>query len=194
MTRFERWAVWLASAVVGLTGVVYAWMRYLLPPLEPWAAIHHPLEPLVLKLHVVSAPLLVFALGLIAVRHVWQHIRLRVRPGRSSGLAGALVAIPMILSGYLIQVFTDRTILAVLAWVHVVAGVVYLVALGLHHLAVRRLPANGGKAGAGRNGREPASGITAVAAPRGPERTSVRDPGPGVSVPRSGSSGRRTPR
>lgn len=130
--------MWVATAVVTLTGLVYAWMKYLLPPPEPWAVIHHPLQPLVLKLHIVTAPLLVFALGMIALRHVWQHIREAERAGRRSGWTGVLAAAPMVVTGYLIQAVTHERWLFWLAMGHLAAGVAFAGGVLLHRWAVRQ--------------------------------------------------------
>ena len=66
-------------------------------------SIHHPLQPLVLKLHVLSAPVLVFALGVVYTRHVVRQWRSGRSAGRSSGVGIVSTLLPMVLSGYLIQ-------------------------------------------------------------------------------------------
>ena len=132
MTRFERWSVWVTTFLVAVTGVVLAWMTYLLEPLEPWAVVHHPLQPLVLKLHIVTAPLLVFAIGMIALRHVWRHFRSGTPRGRRSGITAALTAVPMVVTGYLVQVITNERWLLAVALVHLAFGLVYVGGLLIH--------------------------------------------------------------
>lgn len=138
MKPLERWSVWLATAAVALTGLVYAWMEYLLEPVESWAAINHPLQPLVLKLHILSAPVLVFALGMIAVRHVWRHLREAARAGRRSGWLMVLLAAPMIVTGYLLQAVTAEGWLFWLAVAHLAAGIGFAVGVLLHRVALPR--------------------------------------------------------
>jgi hypothetical protein len=138
MSTFEKWAVWSTSALTGLTGLVYWWMRDWLPPLDEFAAINHPLQPWVLKAHVLAAPLLVFAVGLVAVEHIFRQYRLRVRAGRRSGLLAMWTLAPMIATGYLIQVATHVGWLEALAWTHLGTGVVYLLGLVMHHPVPRR--------------------------------------------------------
>ena len=75
MNRFERWAVWSTSIATLVTGVVYLWMKYLLVSADPFAVVNHPWQPLVLKLHILVSPLLVFSIGLVSLRHVWRHLR-----------------------------------------------------------------------------------------------------------------------
>ena len=138
MSRFERWAVWSTSLLTALTGIVYIAMKYGMEPREPWAVINHPLQPLVLKLHIVVAPLLVFALGLITLKHVWKHWRSGIAWGRRSGIGTVLVTVPMVLTGYLIQVVTSERWLAGISWTHVVTGLGFALALVLHWEMIRR--------------------------------------------------------
>ena len=82
MSPFQKWLV-LSSAIVGtVTGLVLGWMKYLMQPTDPWAVINHPLEPWVLKAHILAVPVLVFAVGMVAVDHIWKHYRAGVRSGR----------------------------------------------------------------------------------------------------------------
>ena len=138
MSRFERWSVWLTSLVTAATGIVLLWMKYFMESGDQWSVINHPWEPLVLKLHILSAPLLVFALGLITLRHVWAHIRERVSRGRRSGFAVAFMATAMVVTGYLIQVVTQEGLLRVVALGHIGVGLVYVAWLSVHQVLVRR--------------------------------------------------------
>jgi hypothetical protein len=138
MTPFERWAVWLTSAATVVTGLVYLWMKYLLHSPDPFAVVNHPLQPLFLKLHILVAPLLVFTLGVILLRHVWRHYRAGMLWGRRSGIATALFAGPMILTGYLIQTITHEGWLQAMAWAHIGAGIVCAIGLVLHQVFVRK--------------------------------------------------------
>jgi len=129
-----RWSSW----ATGLTGLVYLWMKYVLEPTEPFAAVNHPLQPWVLKAHILVAPGLVFAVGMISMNHVWRHWVGRVTFGRRSGLILALVVAPMIVSGYLVQALAQPTWLAVNAWGHIGLGLLFLAGLGVHLAVFRR--------------------------------------------------------
>jgi len=61
MKTWEAWSVLVSTVLVAGTGVVYAGMRYLLAPADPFAVVNHPLPPTIQHLHVLVAPLLVFA-------------------------------------------------------------------------------------------------------------------------------------
>lgn len=138
MTRFERWAVWTTSLATAVTGVVYLWMKYALTPANEWDVVNHPLQPLVLKLHILVAPLLVFAVGLVTMRHVWRHFVSKTALGRRSGVTTAAVLAPMVFTGYLIQAITHEGWLRAMVWGHVATGAIYVVGLALHQAMVRR--------------------------------------------------------
>ncbi len=146
MSRFERWAVWGTSVLTVLTGLVYLGMKYGLEPAEPWAVINHPLQPAVLKAHIVVSPLLLFAIGMITTRHIWRHWRSGMAWGRRSGVTTVLATAPMVLSGYLIQVVTVAPLLAAVQWTHIATGVLFAVGLGVHQVVVKK---GSGERGAG---------------------------------------------
>ncbi len=137
MTAWERWLLWTTGTVTTASGVVYLWMKYLLTGSDPYSVVHHPLQPLVLKLHVLVAPMLVYALGVSTVRHIWPQLTSGHSAARRSGLTTALVAGPMVLTGYLIQVFTDERWLQVVAWGHIGLGTVFAAGFVLHRLVAR---------------------------------------------------------
>lgn len=126
MSRFEAWVMHLASALVGGTGLVYGWMLYLVHPADPYAVVNHPWQPHVQHLHILVAPLLVFAAGLIWQRHIWPHWRNGVRKGKKTGLSLALTLVPMVISGYLIQTAVDESWRKAWVAVHLVASGLWL--------------------------------------------------------------------
>jgi hypothetical protein len=132
MTGFERWVLWTSAAATTLTGVVYLWMRYFMEPVEQFAAVNHPLQPLVLKAHILVSPLLVFALGMISVRHVWNYFANGSSRGRHSGIVTASIAAVMIGTGYLIQAVTAVGALRVIAYVHIAVGIVFAIGFLMH--------------------------------------------------------------
>jgi hypothetical protein len=138
VSPIERWSVRISAALVTITGIGYAWMKYFMRPVEPWSAVNHPLQPLALKAHILTAPLLVFALGMIAVRHIWQHLREPARAGRRSGWTAIVTAATMIATGYLIQAVTHERWLFWLAMGHVATGAGFALGLLVHQAATHR--------------------------------------------------------
>jgi hypothetical protein len=140
MTRFEKWSVLASTLLVAVTGVIYFWMKYAMTPLDEFAVINHPLQPWTLKAHILFAPLLVFAVGLIAIRHVWRHYQTGTQKGRVSGLSAGLSLIPMVLTGYLIQSVTAPLTLTIVTWLHIASSTLFSVAVLLHaYLFVNRV-------------------------------------------------------
>lgn len=146
MTRLERWIVWIATGAVTATGTTYGILRYLLATTDEFGLVMHPAEPLALRLHVLAAPLLVFAAGMIAVRHVLAHLRQGVRMGRRSGVTALVTVLPMIASGYVIQVVREERWLVVLAWIHGVTGVLFALGAATHFATLRAWRLGGGPA------------------------------------------------
>lgn len=132
LTPFERWAVWSTSVATFVTGVIYVWLKYLLVNDDPFAVVNHPLQPVVLKAHILVAPFLVFSIGLVAMRHVWRHLQSGRKEGRRSGLVTVVALAPMVLSGYLIQAVTEAGWLRAIAISHIAVGIIYGAGLLVH--------------------------------------------------------------
>ncbi len=137
MTRLEAWFLHIATLLVGGGGLVYAWMRYLVRPDDTFAVVNHPWQPAVQHLHVVAAPLLVFAIGLIWKAHAWPGVRLRVATRRKSGLALFATAAPMIASGYLLQTATVPGWRQAWLGIHLVASALWLGGYLAHQVSAR---------------------------------------------------------
>lgn len=143
MSRAMARLVHGAVALVGVGGLVLAWVLYAAspgaPPEDPELALtwtgRHPWASGLMALHVVAAPLLVFALGAAWVAHAWPRLRSRRPAGRATGLALALLAVPLVASGPLIQVLEQETSRVVSRGAHTALGVGWC-ALYAAHLAL----------------------------------------------------------
>jgi hypothetical protein len=119
---------------------------------------------------VLAAPAWVFAIGLIALRHVWRHIRTRTAGGRRSGMTLVWVLAPMVLTGYLLQVVMHPGWLRVLAFGHIGLGFLYIMGLSAHQWVLsRRRRATGSRAEAGAVVWDPSEDLAAARAARDPE-------------------------
>jgi hypothetical protein len=121
-----------SNLLVGGTGLVYAWMAYLVKPTDPDAVVNHPWQPAVQHLHILVAPFLVFAVGAIWRRHVWNSWRVDIRSRRRSGLALALSLVPMAVSGYLIQTAVEPSWRKAWVVVHLVTAGIWIGGYLLH--------------------------------------------------------------
>lgn len=138
MKSWEAWGFHVSTLLVAGTGVVYAVMRYLLAPADPFAVVNHPLQPTVQHLHVLVAPLLVFAAGLIWREHIWKHFRNGVRSGRLSGVWMLLTLAPMVVSGYLIQTTVTEGWRTAWIVVHLAASGIWALGYAGHAVAAVR--------------------------------------------------------
>ncbi len=149
MRPIQRWLLGISTLLTATTGGAYWWMQNMLAPLDPWAAINHPLQPLVLKLHILVAPVLVFAVGMVALEHIWKHLKHSVKRARRTGL-GTLIALgPMVLSGYLLQAVTIPFWLELVVGLHLVSGLGYTLLFVGHGVLTRPSVAKPSSAGVG---------------------------------------------
>jgi hypothetical protein len=132
MTRFQRWLLYGSTIATAASGITYFAMKHFLEPSDPWAVINHPLEPWALKAHILIAPLMLFAVGLITTQHIWRSLKSSLPTGRHSGRTAAYVFGPLVFSGYLIQSLTSPLTLEVLAWAHLALGIVGAGAIWVH--------------------------------------------------------------
>jgi O-antigen/teichoic acid export membrane protein len=93
-------------------------------------------QPQVQHLHILVAPLLVFAVGMVWQRHIWSHWSKGVRKSRRTGLSMALTLVPMVVSGYLIQTAVDGGWRKAWVIVHLIASGLWLAGYLAHQVPV----------------------------------------------------------
>lgn len=138
MSRFDAWSIHLSTLLVGGSGLVYAWMLYILHPTDPYAVVNHPLQPLVQHLHVWLAPLLVFAAGAVWRSHGWAHLRQGIEARRWSGRGLLLTLAPMVASGYLIETAISPGWRQAWVAIHLASSGLWIAALVAHLLTPTR--------------------------------------------------------
>ncbi len=136
MRRSDKLLTHLSVACVGGTGVVFGALRYFGSAEDEFGPVQHPLVPTLQWLHVVTAPLFVFALGLIWHGHVVQKLRSGAPQRRRTGLLLLSQALPMTATGYLLQVSVDEGWRELWTWAHVATSLLFCAAFAAH-LAVR---------------------------------------------------------
>ena len=132
MTRLEKWSLHLAALLTAATGLGYGWLRYFGQVQGDFGPEPHHLQPLVQHLHVLTGPLLLFALGMIVRGHLWPKLRGGRAEGRRTGLFLGLVIAPMVLAGYGVQVATEPAWRNGLAWIHGITSLLFLAAYLIH--------------------------------------------------------------
>lgn len=140
MSPALRWATWVTTVPMVVTGALYAWMAYALEPADPLDVVNHPWQPTVLHLHVLVAPAWLVVLGMLWSSHVVPKLQSQAKPRRRSGLAVLGLALPMLASGYLLQTAVDDGWRTNWRVVHVVVSAAWTGAFGGHvWLRLRRL-------------------------------------------------------
>lgn len=137
MSRTAAWLVHGSVFLAGGGGLVYGWMRYFAQPADEFAVVNHPQEPLLKAAHILAAPLLLFACGLLWRSHVWGRIRAGFQPRRRTGILLAALLLPMSASGYLLQVSVEDRWRTLWTWVHGTTACAWVVAYLVHQLSPR---------------------------------------------------------
>lgn len=128
----------MSSILLAATGWIYAAMHYLMTPVDPFSVVNHPLEPTMLKAHLVFAPALVFLVGVIFHSHILLKKENGVQSGRWSGVLMAWLFGVMVMSGYLLQVLNETGRQAML-WIHLVSGSIWVMGYAAHQFASIRV-------------------------------------------------------
>lgn len=132
----QRTLMHVALLSVGGSGVVYAVIKYFLPPPDEFS-LAHPWQALWQHTHILLAPLLVFAIGMIWQDHIWRKFKTQAKRSRRSGLIQFVLFAPMILSGYAIQISVSEQIRNFWVIIHVLSSSLFLVVYIAHVVAAR---------------------------------------------------------
>ena len=127
--------------------MIYGIYRYGVSPEDPYAVVNHPWQPHFQHLHVLLAPLLVFAVGYSWRRHIGPRLGRRGLAGYKSGLGLAVAMVPMVASGYLIQTAVEPAWRKIWIGVHLVASGLWLLGYGIHQIRAWIQRGQGGVAG-----------------------------------------------
>ena len=189
MNPWQRRLLWVTTAVLTLSGLAYAAMRYLMRADDPYSAYNHPLQPWALDLHVLAAPWLLLAIGWFWGSHVLPMLR-RNAASRPSGLALIGIALVMTVSGYLLQVSAAAALRTAAAWLHGIAGCAFFLLLAGHSLFSRQAGPRAIESPFAEDAREPRARPDPVALPHRRKARRGRD-GAGVASDRHESRSAR---
>lgn len=132
MRRFDAWFIRAGFALVSASGLLLAVLKYFLAGFDPDSRLGHPWQPAVVAAHVLVAPVAVFVLGLLWRAHALSRLKSGEREGRSSGTALTAIGLPLVLSGYVVQVLTGEAARRWTGWLHAALGLVFALAFVLH--------------------------------------------------------------
>jgi len=132
MKRAEAWWNHAALAAIGLTGLAYGAFKYFVPSPDPDSRAGHPWQPAFLKAHLLVAPFAIFGVGLILRRHALAKLDHRETNGRKTGSIMLWILLPLVLTGYLVQVFVEPGTVRGTGWLHAALGLAFLFAYAFH--------------------------------------------------------------
>jgi len=130
--RLERWSLRVGFVLGGLTGVVYGWLRYFGSVKGDFGPEPSAWQPFWQHAHVLAAPVLLFALGVAVRGHVQGMLGRGVQRGRRTGLVLLVLAVPMVLGGYAVQVVTAAGVRNALGWSHAAIGALFAALYAIH--------------------------------------------------------------
>jgi hypothetical protein len=143
VSRWEKWSFHLLSLIVSLSGIVFLWMKYFVKNDDPFSVVNHPLQPFMLKLHILAAPFLVLLLGTILSSHISMKLRAGTMPNRRSGVVALFVFPLMTFSGYLLQVVTTPGWRRPVLVLHLGSSSIFIVSYLLHQFISLRMQKQG---------------------------------------------------
>lgn len=132
MQKSEKLFLYLSHTLTTLSGWIFAWMIYFVPPVNPWDVINHPWQKNLQSIHILVVPLLLFSIGWIWKQHVLMKIRSNNKTGWVSGWLLLISLFPMIVSGYCIQISMDAWWRQFYHIIHMVSSGIWTVAFFIH--------------------------------------------------------------
>ena len=154
MKRWEAWVNHVGWTLTGASGILYGILKYFVGGRDPDSRLGHPWQPAVLAVHILAAPVAVFGFGLLFRRHVLARLTAGAGPKRLTGTVMTLMAIPLALSGYVLQTLTGDAARRWTGWAHAALGLVYAIGYAMHPVP-SRLPDDAAEAAAEAQDRLP---------------------------------------
>src|SRR5688572_3581016 len=139
MRRWQAWLSHLTTILVGVSGIAYLWMKYFMSTEDPFSLVNHPLQPHALKLHLLIAPLLVFAFGLIFESHIANRLRLGTALNRRSGIISVFTFALMTGSGYLLQISSAASLSQTALVLHLASSGLFVLSYLMHQIVTVKL-------------------------------------------------------
>ncbi len=133
MATWQRWFFWLSTAGTTVTGSAIIIMKYFLKPMGGFSIVNHTLQPLMLKLHILFAALMLFGLGTLLINHIIPYFfKGKQKKGRKTGFVNLMLVPVMVLSGYLIQMITPLHLLKIIEYTHIYSSIAFVVVFVMH--------------------------------------------------------------
>lgn len=139
MRKSEARITHLSVLLAAVSGFVYGALRYFGETEDEFGPVAHSWLPTLHTAHVVTVPLFVFALGMLWQHHIVHKLRSGAKARRTTGVILLSQAIPMIATGYLLQVTIDEVWRETWIWAHGITSTLFSLVFVVH-LLVRVRP------------------------------------------------------
>lgn len=136
LTRTDKLVIHVSNVAVTASGIAYAWMLYLLEPVDEFSILNHPWQDHMRNLHLWFAPLLIFGCAMVWKDHVWERLNTGRKRRRTSGLVMVVCLFPMIFSGYFLQTAVDEMWRDTWLYLHWISSALWLLASLVHFVPV----------------------------------------------------------
>ena len=141
MQKNERWLHHSANITVGISGLIYFYMLYVIEPAEmdDFSVLNHPYQNLILNIHILTAPFLIFAVAYTAKSHILAKVKKRYKgPGRRSGLLMVTLFVPMVISAYIMQTTSNEGLKQVMVYTHNTTSIFWVLTYIIHQARMIR--------------------------------------------------------
>jgi hypothetical protein len=139
MLKSERNFQHAANVLIGISGLVYFWMLYLMEGANEFSILNHPWQDAVRNWHIVLAPLLIFGVALLLKNHILYKIRSKYNgPGRLTGYLLCALFLPMVFSAYLLQIASDDYWHTVFKYAHNSVSFLWIFTYLVHQARIMR--------------------------------------------------------
>ena len=137
MTPKQARFLHVSSALVGATGIALFVFKDVVVIEGDFGPESHFLENDVQAAHILTAPALVFACALVWQDHVWAKFKSGARPRRRTGILLGSLLVPMIMSGYLLQVWYEEPWREIWRVTHLLSSLLWILGYSVHQLSRR---------------------------------------------------------
>lgn len=117
---------------MAITGVGTWVLKTFFTGIDLFGPTQHPWLTYFKGAHLIFAPILLMAFGMIFEKHILKYLHLKNSKKRASGLSSLVTITLLVLSGQSLLVISEQNLLEWIGVIHLVAGILFLSAFLVH--------------------------------------------------------------